>query len=249
VILPSGDTLLHFLVESPCEIIESLLKYVQENNLNLRLLPNLKGITPLHICIRDSMSTNSTRLLKLLSTKPLDDHSDFIKDLLPDLLKLCPLALADYLDSRLISVPWTPKFTDGKLNQPSGCEFASVPFNMFPLNHTDMKKALFEDASDYVDVRLPLSLVLADIPDLHKFGNATGKSFLKQLSMVKHSGTLFSKKYIQSLVEVKWPPIRRALMVGVFLPYIVYLMLFNFYALYLVYEREDTFLNLITHVV
>lgn len=98
VILPSGDTLLHILVSSPCDYFEALIKYVEEHKLNLRLLPNLKGVTPLHLCVRDSMSTNSSRILKILGRKPLDDHSSFIKDLLPDLLKLCPLALAEYLD-------------------------------------------------------------------------------------------------------------------------------------------------------
>lgn len=49
---------------------------------------------------------------------------------------------------------------------------------------------------------------------------------------------MFSKWYIQALVEIKWPPIRRALMLQIFLPYLVYLALFNYYALFLVYEDD-----------
>lgn len=114
--LPTGGSLLHTLVSANCLDLDKFFNYIEEKHLDLKILPDLKGVTPLHLCIRDSQITIASSILKVLSGKPLDDHSNFIKDLMPDLLKLCPLALADYLDQRLMKVPWALQFTDGKLN-------------------------------------------------------------------------------------------------------------------------------------
>jgi hypothetical protein len=113
------------------------------------------------------MIMTASKILNILSTKPLDDHSRFIKDLLTDLLRLCPISLAEYLDQRLIKVPWTPLFTDGKLKQENMSDFAVHPLNLFPLTEEIMKKAIFDDSEDYVDVKMPLKLVVADLPDIH----------------------------------------------------------------------------------
>jgi|LauGreDrversion4_2_1035121.scaffolds.fasta_scaffold129236_1 hypothetical protein len=168
---------------------------------------------------------------------------------MPDLLKLCPLTLADYLDLRLVKVPWTPVFSEGKLRQQEGTDFAVAPLGLFPLNDQTMKREIFDDSSQHADLKLPICVAVSDIPEMHMFSNETGKLFLKQLSMVKNSGNLYSKRYIQALIEVKWPPIREALMRKIFLPYAVYLCLFNFYALFLVYERDNTFLQTVSLIV
>jgi hypothetical protein len=46
--------------------------------------------------------------MRILATKQLNDHSDLIKDIFPDLLKLSPMGLAEYLEKRLLKVEWTP---------------------------------------------------------------------------------------------------------------------------------------------
>jgi hypothetical protein len=92
--------------------------------------------------------------------------------------------------------------------------------------------------------------VLSDIPELHQFGSKIGTEFLKSLSSSKHSAALFGRRYLQALVEVKWPPIRRTLMVKIFLPYLAYLLLFSFYSLYLVFNEQkgETVLKLIVEI-
>jgi hypothetical protein len=77
---------------------------------------------------------------------PLNDHSHMLITLFPDLLKLSPVALGDYMDSRLVRVPWTPCFTDGKLKHEQGSDFAVLPMNLFPLQEKEMKQGLFDSS-------------------------------------------------------------------------------------------------------
>lgn len=241
--------MIHYLTEVKSDQVKDILYYTKVKNFDLRIVPNLKGITPLHLCVKDSQTLLATQLLNHLAGMPLEDHSKFIQDLLPDLLKLCPLAIADYLDARLVKVPWTPAFSDGKLKHQAGCDFAVLPLNLFPVNEQKMKEELFDGSGRNQDLKMPTSIVLSDISELHLFQNEIGKQFMQQLSLVKHSANIYSKRFIQGLIEVKWPPIRRALMLQLFLPYVIYLALFNFYALYLVYEKDDVFLQTLTFAV
>ena len=54
IYLPSGDTLFHYLVQSNCDKLQMILMYGQYKHMNLKIVPNLEGITALHICVRDS---------------------------------------------------------------------------------------------------------------------------------------------------------------------------------------------------
>ena len=89
------------------------------------------------------------------------------------------MALGEYLDSRLLNVPWTPAFTDGKLKHEAGSDFAVVPMNLYPLSENDMKRNLFDSNEKYGELKLPLNVVLSDIPDLHLIGSKVGQDFLK----------------------------------------------------------------------
>ncbi len=76
--LPSGDTLIHYLTEVKSEQIPILLYYCKVKNFGLRIVPNLKGITPLHICVKESHTLLATKLLNHLASMALEDHSRFI---------------------------------------------------------------------------------------------------------------------------------------------------------------------------
>jgi hypothetical protein len=101
---------------------------------------------------------------------------------MPDLLKLCPLALAEYLDARLVKVDWTPVFSEGKLRHQEGTDFAVVPLGLFPLSEQAMKREIFDDSHKNADLKMPISVTISDIPEMHMLSNETGKQFLKQLS-------------------------------------------------------------------
>jgi hypothetical protein len=85
---------------------------------------NLKEITILHYCVRDSNIVLASRILKILMNQPINSNVENIKDILPNLMTLCPYSLSKFLDSRLLKVPWTPTFSDGKLKLIEGDTFA-----------------------------------------------------------------------------------------------------------------------------
>jgi len=58
--------------------------------------------------VRDTNILIAAKFLQILANYPLSDASDHIKDIMSDLMTICPNAFAQYLDSRLIEVPWTP---------------------------------------------------------------------------------------------------------------------------------------------
>jgi|LauGreDrversion4_2_1035121.scaffolds.fasta_scaffold734797_2 hypothetical protein len=53
-ILPNGETLLYMMVDANSKNLEYLLELCLQGKYTLRMTPNLKGNTPLHICVRDS---------------------------------------------------------------------------------------------------------------------------------------------------------------------------------------------------
>ena len=56
----------------------------------MHLLPNLKGETPLHLCIKNAYSKAAEWILNEIANYPMDDHIRYIKDIFPNLLTICP---------------------------------------------------------------------------------------------------------------------------------------------------------------
>lgn len=77
------------------------------NEYKLHFLPNINGVTALHLCIKYAYSKPAESILREISQYPLDDHIRFIKDTFVHLLTICPIALGDYLDSRIIKPQWS----------------------------------------------------------------------------------------------------------------------------------------------
>lgn len=105
---------------------------------------------------------------------------------------------------------------------------------MFPINTVHMMDSFFSKGKKSDSIRLPIEFVIADMPDIHNFGDASGRRFMKQLTSLDKSLYLFETKYVQALIEVKWPPVRAAIMTHAFIPFLIYLLLFNFYMIYLI---------------
>jgi hypothetical protein len=77
-VCPTGDNIFHYSVQLNSDKLKTMLLYTRLKKLVVRMVPNLKGITPLHLCIRDSQYQNTINLLKTLGEAPLDDHAKFI---------------------------------------------------------------------------------------------------------------------------------------------------------------------------
>lgn len=49
--------------------------------------------------------------------------------------------------------------------------------------------------------------------------------------------SIFDMKYVQAILEYQWPAVRKVIIRDLFVPYILFLIAFNYYAIYQ-FERE-----------
>lgn len=82
------------------------MKKHQKVLIKLHFLPNLNGNTPLHLCIKNAYSKATENILLEIGKYPIDDHSRFIKDTFANLINICPTALGEYFDMRIIKPSW-----------------------------------------------------------------------------------------------------------------------------------------------
>jgi hypothetical protein len=62
---------------------------------------------------------------------------------------------------------------------------------------------------------------------------------LDKILQIQTSDVIYSTKYIQALIEAQWGMLRAAIIKKVFKPFLMYLVLFNIYAVYLVNKRDE----------
>lgn len=76
-----------------------------------------------------------------------------------------------------------------------------------------------------------MSIQVFDFPKLHHFGSQTGKELVLALSE-QDDLTIFDRSYVQALLEYQWPAIRYAIIRNLMIPYLLFLIAFNYYSLY-----------------
>lgn len=79
---------------------------LEQTKFKLHLIPDHKGATVLHNCIKQSYSRAADSILMTIGSYPLDDHVIYIKDIMKDLLMLCPVSMAKYFEMRVIQPAW-----------------------------------------------------------------------------------------------------------------------------------------------
>ena len=62
---------------------------------------------------------------------------------------------------------------------------------------------------------------------------------LDKILQIQTSDVIYSTKYIQAFIEAQWGMLRAAIIKKVFKPFLMYLVLFNIYAVYLVNKRDE----------
>ncbi len=113
--LPNGDTLIHLMTDRNSKNLIKTLDIAEEKGIFIKICPNFMGLTPLHYCTRDTNILVASRFLNILSKYPLGESVEHIKDIMAELMALSPNAFSQFLDSRLIEVPWTPQYSEGPL--------------------------------------------------------------------------------------------------------------------------------------
>ena len=245
--MPDGKTCLFKLIENSnltgvTKLIE-FIKHTRKNGqtgVSFSNIPDINGETPLHLCVKNHYTMASEELLDLLGENiPLDHHSSYTQDLLPFLIKTCPIATANYIQTRVKDISWGKKQTIGslKLADPN-VSFGVTSYPLIYIDEKDINQKLF-DREGYVQQRLrdnaeqkrlPMKLRVFDFPKLHHFGNQTGKELMMALSESSDI-QIYDTEYIQALLEYQWPQVKKAIITDLLMPYIFFVICFNFYAL------------------
>lgn len=155
----------------------------------------------------------------------------------------------------MIECPWTLKHTKGDLKKAD----EDVEFGVYsdPLIYVDIDKhedKLFQSES-YMEKKLdvnkeqkhlPMVVKVFDFPKLHHFGNHFGRRMMAALSESDDT-SIFDRAFVQAILEYQWPAVRQAIISDLFLPYVVFFAVFNYYALYW-FEKDDKYTNVVTSV-
>lgn len=84
-----------------------------------------------------------------------------------------------------------------------------------------------------------MSVHVFDFPKMHHFSNENGKELVLALSE-QEDLTIFDQKFVQAILEYQWPPVRRAIIEKLMIPYMIFLVAFNYYAVYQFEEEYNS---------
>ena len=84
----------------------------------------------------------------------------------------------------------------------------------------------------------PITLQIFDIPEIHKYINENADNILEALACTNEI-RLFDCQTIRSLVELKYPLIRKHTIQKLFIPYIFFLLGFLYYSTFLFEQIRD----------
>lgn len=84
-----------------------------------------------------------------------------------------------------------------------------------------------------------MSVQVFDFPKLHHFDNPFGKELIFALS-TQDDLVIFDQKYVQAILEYQWPAVKEAIILKLMVPYLIFLIAFNYYA---VYQFEEELRN------
>ena len=247
IILPNGQTLVNLLIKKVnltelyklIEIVHDSRSGNGKERIPFEMIPDIHGVTPLHECVKKTYTKAAEQILVLLGSVSLNNHSKYVLDVLPDLIETCPMAVANYLRDRKIECTWGIKQTKGNLKVCDELvEFGVFSYPFVYIDDKEIENKLFvKETAIQVQIRhgaeqkrLPMLIHVYDFPKLHHFNSKTGKELILALSE-SDDLSIFDRQYVQALLEYQWPAIRYAIMRDLFIPYILFLVAFNYYSL------------------
>ena len=189
VILPTGENLLSLIVKhTKYQELQTLIDSVNQSRQGTRvfkeiipfdIISDLRGTTPLHECVSNTYTKAAEDIIVVLAKNQLNNHIDIIEDILPKLVEICPTAMNIYFSDRLIKCPWALQQTEGNLKTAhEEVHFAVFSSNLGIIDTKAIKNQIFEkdphiDSND--SKRLPMQVMVFDIPKLHHFNNPIGQ--------------------------------------------------------------------------
>ena len=167
-ILPGGNTVLHLLAENEDQLIaifqmshprveseESKLKY------HVPLLPNLKKLTAIHMCIKKEDYKSIDTILKYLKFYEIDHHSRAIKSTYGEMIQKELPEFIPYLESRLFQTEQVKQVTKGALREDG---HGMHPFELW-FKEEDLHERLFRVKP--IETRIKCEFI--DLPGVYHY--------------------------------------------------------------------------------
>jgi hypothetical protein len=92
-------------------------------------------------------------------------------------------------------------------------------------NENEMLDSLFKMNEDGIDVENEIKVSIIDIPAVHCFQEKIGDEFFDNLARVERIN-MFENNIIMSIIDYKWPLVKKYTTRFLFIPFVVYLASF-----------------------
>jgi hypothetical protein len=92
-------------------------------------------------------------------------------------------------------------------------------------NENEMEESLFRMNDDGIDVENEIKVSIIDIPAVHCFQEKIGDEFFDNLARVERIN-MFENNIIMSIIDYKWPLVKKYTTIFLFVPFVIYLASF-----------------------
>lgn len=190
----------------------------------------LEARSPLHSVMERGDSKTTNMLLDYLSGYGLDHHSREINDILPQIVRSALPNTGPYFDSRIVQTAETKRISQGLLDKGEN----GLASSQLTIDEKALSAELFQEDAKLVN---DIKTELLDMPKLHQYSEKLSQEFFDALADSEQF-ELFAHKSVQALIDFKYGQVKRATILKLFVPYIVFLGLFVFYIDHVVVEHR-----------
>lgn len=145
-IFPGCNTSLHYAFQKP-PIIKGIYDYSvsKEEPFEVPFIKNLKGESPLHLCLKKKEFKTADLLLQKLADAPLDHHGRVIIDVLHEAISQGLESVGDYIDKRFIQTEQIKQIRRGNLNIQDNLNYACVSSQIW-MDIKEIENGLFKES-------------------------------------------------------------------------------------------------------
>ena len=132
----------------------------------------------------------------------------------------------------MLKQKWFLDVTNGQLLTTNDSKMVFFASSLITIDQDDLDKKIFEVTDDEPEdkKRLPLQISVFDFAQLHHFDNKTEEALFEALADTDES-ELFEVKFVQALLEFKYPAIREPFLKWLMAPFVFLLLIFCYYSM------------------
>mmetsp|Transcript_28428 Transcript_28428/g.27394 ORF Transcript_28428/g.27394 Transcript_28428/m.27394 type:complete len:281 (-) Transcript_28428:88-930(-) len=230
-IFPEGNSCLHLLcTNDQPDDVQELFKLSQPNVSKLHLISyhmpiikNFANQSPLDAAKEKHDYKSIDVMLKYLKAYPLDHHSKEVVNIIPHLIEKGIPELPGYLEKRMLQTEHLKTVLKAKLKDDYP-EIVPVWLWQSEFNE-DSKNNRFID-QEAIEKRIKCEII--DLPIVYHYQDQSFQEYFDALANTDNYD-YFSIRAVQKLIEVNYPLVIEFTIKTLFIPYVIFLILFVIY--------------------